>query len=181
MSPAGALAALKRLESAAVSNAAPMPSRRDRQPEWQGLGFQVGGVRLVSAFGEISEVMTLPRVTAIPNVRKWLLGISSVRGRLLPIIDLHTYLSMTPTQPASEWRVLVVEDGDLVAGLLVEQSLGMQHFTEAPLEARATEQLGDMGRYVDRVFRRGGHVYFEARIRNILRDDKFMNVAEAHI
>jgi len=177
----GALAVLKRLESAAVSNAAPMPSKRDRQPEWQGLGFQVGGVRLVSAFGEISEVMTLPRFTAIPNVRKWLLGIASVRGRLLPIIDLHAYLSMTPTQPASQWRVLVVEDGDLVAGLLVEQSLGMQYFTEAPLAAPATEPLGEIGRYVDRAFRQGGRVYYEARVKAILRDDKFMNVAEAHI
>lgn len=173
-----AIALLKELEAAARTNAAPLPSGPTAEPEWQGMGFQVGGVRLVAPLDDIGEVIMLPRITRLPRVREWLLGLANVRGRLIPIVDLHRYLDMPPTQPVSRWRVLVVEDGDLVAGLLVEQLLGMQYFSERASEAVEAQQLGELGRYVCRTFRAAGRIFHEARLRSILRDDRFLNVAE---
>jgi twitching motility protein PilI len=56
------------------------------------------------------------------------LGVANLRGRLLPVIDLCTYLNVSNTTQRSEWRILVVEDGNLYCGLLVEQSFGMLQF-----------------------------------------------------
>ena len=178
MSTDRVIALLKDLEAAARMNAAPLPSGPAAEPEWQGMGFQVGGVRLVAPLEDIGEVIMLPRITRVPRVREWLLGLANIRGRLIPIVDLHLFLAMPPTQPVSRWRVLVVEDGDLVAGLLVEQLLGMQYFAERASEAVEAEQLGELGRYVCRTFRAGGRIFHEARLRSILRDDRFLNVAE---
>jgi len=173
-----AIALLKDLEVAAKTHAAPLPSVPAAEPEWQGMGFQVGGVRLVAPLEDIGEVISLPRITGVPRVSDWLLGIANVRGRLIPIVDLHVFLAMPPTQPVSRWRVLVVEDGDLVAGLLVEQLLGMQYFSERASEPAQLDQFGELGRYVSRTFRQGGRVFHEARLQSILRDNRFLNVAE---
>jgi len=173
-----AIALLKDLEVAAKTHAAPLPSGPAAEPEWQGMGFQVGGVRLVAPLDDIGEVISLPRITGVPRVSEWLLGIANVRGRLIPIVDLHVFLAMPPTQPVSRWRVLVVEDGDLVAGLLVEQLLGMQYFSERASEPAQLDQFGELGRYVSRTFRQGGRVFHEARLQSILRDNRFLNVAE---
>ena len=59
----------------------------------------------------------------------------------MPVIDLHDYLGMTKTLPRLQWRVLVVDDDDLVAGLLVEQSLGIQHFLEDSFEETTAEGI----------------------------------------
>jgi twitching motility protein PilI len=174
-----AIAILKELEAAAKVHAAPLPRGPSAEPEWQGMGFQVGGVRLVAPLDDISEVISMPRITGVPRVKEWLMGLANVRGRLIPIVDLHVFLSMAPTQPLHRWRVLVVEDGDLVVGLVVEQLLGMQYFSERASAPDDSGQLGELGRHVYRTFRESGRIFHQAQLQSILRDDRFLNVAEA--
>ncbi len=173
-----ALDILKQIQAATFRNAAQLPLKQDAHPEWQGMGFQVGGLRLVCAMGEIAEVLKLPRVTPLPGVKAWVLGIANIRGRLIPVVDLHEYLGMSPTLPMAQWRVLVVDDGNLAAGLLVEQSLGMQHFLKDSFEAVTPEVLGALQPYVQGAFRHGGRVFYEAHLKYILKDARFLDVAE---
>jgi twitching motility protein PilI len=177
-SAAGALDELRGLQQATFRHAAPLPLKANAQPEWQGMGFQIGGLRLVSAMGEISEILKLPKVAALPGVKSWVLGVANIRGRLIPVIDLHDFLDMTPTLPLSQWRVLVVDDQDVTAGLLVEQSLGIQHFLQDSYEATSGDALGELAPYVRGAFRHGGRVFYEAQLRSIVRDDRFFDVAQ---
>ena len=174
---AAALDELLGLQEAVFRHAAPLPLKANAHPQWQGMGFQVGGLRLVSAMGEISEVLKLPRVAALPGVKSWVLGVANVRGRLIPVIDLHDFLGLTPTLPMAQWRVLVVDDQDLSAGLLVEQSLGIQHFLQEDYEEAPGDVLGALAPYVQGAFRHGGRVYYDAQLRSIVRDERFFDVA----
>ena len=178
MSGSPAFLQLRAIETATFRHAAPLPVKEDAHPEWQGMGFQVGGLRLVAAMGEISEVLKLPRVAALPGVKNWVLGVANIRGRLIPVIDLHEFLGMAPTLPMAQWRVLVAEAGDLVAGLLVEQSLGMQHFHEDSFEEAPPDALGALEPYVSGAFRHGGRIFYQARLTSILLDDRFFDVAQ---
>jgi len=173
-----ALNILSEIRAATFANAAPLPLRESSHPEWQGLGYQLGGLRLVSPMGEISEILKLPKLAALPGVKRWLLGIANVRGRLIPIVDLHDYLGMTTTLPMSQWRVLVVEDAELVAGFLVEQSLGIQHFLEESFEETTADGVAMLQPYLRGAFRHGGRVFYEAHLKSILRDERFLDVAE---
>jgi twitching motility protein PilI len=174
-----ALAILNEIQAATFQNAAQLPLKESAQPEWQGLGYQVGGIRLVSPMGEISEILKVPKITALPGVKSWILGISNVRGRLMPIVDLHEYLGMTPTLPLAQWRVLIVEDRELIAGLVVEQSLGIQHFLEDSFEEETTtESLESLQSYVKGAFRHGGRVFFEMSLKSVLQGDRFFDVSD---
>ncbi len=163
---------LEEMRSATLSNAAPLPLKENVHPQWQGLGFQLGGLRVASAMGEISEILKLPKLAALPGVKSWVLGIANVRGRLIPIIALHEYLGLTPTLPLSQWRVVVIEDEDLAAGLLVEQSLGIQHFLEESFEEVATDDLEALGPYVAGAFRHSGRLFYQIHLRAILRNNR---------
>ena len=138
----------------------------------------MGGTRLVSKLGEVSELLKVPRLTALPSVKHWVMGIANVRGRLIPVIDLHQYFNVPTTMPTSQWRVLVVEHEDIVAGLLVEQSLGIQHFLEDSYEPAEGNDLGALAPYVTGAFRHGGRVYHEVELKAILRDERFFDVAD---
>ena len=177
MSYSEALNILQDIKVAAFKNAAPLPHKEEVQAQWQGLGFLVGGNRLVSRLGEVVELLPVPKLTSLPAVKPWLAGIANVRGRLIPVIDLHEYLEVPTTLPPSHWRVLVVEDGDLVAGLMVEQSLGIQHFLEDSYEESDGADMGGFAPYVTGAFRHGGRVYHEVHLKAILQDEKFFDVA----
>jgi twitching motility protein PilI len=137
----------------------------------------VGGVRLVAKLGEVVELLQVPRLTTLPAVKPWVKGIANIRGRLVPIIDLRDFLGLTSTQHVSQWRILVVEHQDLVAGLIVEQSIGMQHFAEGSFEEGDGQGLDGLQPFVKGAFRHGGRVFHEFELKAILRDERFIDVA----
>ncbi len=173
-----ALGLLKDIRKATFDHAAPLPSKEDTQAYWQGVGSQIGGVRLVSPIGEVSEILDMPRVAQLPGVQSWVLGIANVRGTLLPIIDVHSFLGLTPTVPSSMWRVLLVEEGEVAAGLVVEQSLGLQHFAADSFESLEPEGLPDLNEFLRGAYRHGGRVYYQIELAAILRDARFFAVAD---
>ena len=166
------------IKAATFKNAASLPHKEEVQAQWQGLGFLVGGTRLVSKIGDGVELLQTPKLTPLPAIKSWVKGIANIRGRLVPIIDLHEFLDMPTTMPANQWRLLIVEDDDVVAGLLVEQSLGIQHFSEDSYEANDGEGLGGLQDFVEGAFRHGGRVFHEVHLKSILRDERFFDVAQ---
>ncbi|MCP5180882.1 MAG: purine-binding chemotaxis protein CheW [Pseudomonadales bacterium] len=174
---ASSFQALRDLESAAQANALPLPLGENGEPQWQGIGYQLGGIRLVSAMGEVREVLQPPRYTPLPGVQSWVLGIANIRGRLIPIIDLHRYLDLDASLPPSLARVLVVEGGGLVAGLLVEASLGIQHFMVSAFELPGADVPGAIAPLVRGAYRHGGRIYYEAKLSGLLEQPRFRDVA----
>lgn len=172
-----AFQSLRSLRLAANGQHMPLPSNERNEPERQGIGYQVGGVRLVSAMGEVREVLKVPRYTALPGVHDWMLGIANVRGRLLPVVDLHRYLGVEPTLPQSQARLLVVEAEGLTAGLLVEASLGIQHFALSSFEPPGPEAPVALARIIRGFYRHGGRVYYEARLSSLFEEDRFRDVS----
>ena len=172
-----ALSVLHDIRAATLENAAALPHKEEAQSQWQGLGFLVSGVRLVAKMGEIDELFKIPRLTPLPAVKHWVKGIANIRGRLVPIIDLHEFLQMPTTLPMHQWRILLVEDRDVVAGLLVEQSLGMLHFARDSFEPSGGGGLDGLQPYITGTFHHGGRVFHEINLKSILRDERFFDVA----
>ncbi len=172
---------LKEIQAGAFRHAAPLPLKTDAKPEWQGLGYQLGGIRLVSPLGEIAEIIQLPRLTQLPGTKDWVLGIANIRGRLVPVIDAHRYLGLTPTVPRIEWRTLVIETDDFVVGLVVEQSLGMQYFLEESFEQTAPEDVASLEPHIQGAYRHGGRVYYVMSLQSLVTDDEFFDVAENYL
>lgn len=172
------LGILKDIEADTLRNAMPLPVQRDARPEWPGLGFQLGGVRFVSPLGEVGEILSRPRITRVPRVRDWVLGVANVRGRLVPIIDLSRYIGIASTVPRAQWRVLVVGNDELLVGLLVEQSLGIQHFLEDSFEEGMPDGMEQVHPYVAGAYRQGGRVFYVIHLDRLIADEGFFDVAE---
>ena len=172
-----ALNVLEGIRASTLQHASALPHKDENKQLWQGLGFSVGGVRLVAEIGDVSELLTKPRITALPGVQPWVLGVANIRGRLLPIIDLHSFLGLPATVAAHQARGLVVEREDMIAGLLIEQSLGIQHFAADIYKAGVGQELEGIGRFIKGAFRHAGRVYHHVELRSVLNDEAFMNVS----
>jgi twitching motility protein PilI len=169
---------LRDIEADTFRHAASLPAKRDTRAQWQGLGFQVGGVRLASAIGQVSEILAVPRVTRLPRVKDWILGIANVRGRLVPLVDLHRYLGVATTTPRVQWRVLVVDTPVARVGLVVEQSLGLQHFVAESFEEGRPDGLPALQPFVDGAYRHGGRMFYLVRLSDLVQDERFNQVAQ---
>lgn len=172
------MALLREVAASAAAFALPLPASQAAADPWRGLGFNVGGNRLVSEIGQVLEVLATPPLTPVPGVKPWMLGIANVRGRLLPVVDLCGYLGLANTTHHSEWRILVVEDGDLYCGLLVEQSFGMLQFE--PQEAEAGEDSAvepGLVRFLRGSYRQSARQWRVMDVRALAREPTFFEVA----
>lgn len=108
--------------------------------DWQGVVFEIGGQRLVAPMGQISEVLAMPDYTSLPLVKPWMLGIANIRGRLLPITDLSQFLQVpSRLTQLSQRKVIVIDHGNFFSGLLVDQVIGIEQFTQDQYRAEAIE------------------------------------------
>ena len=67
MTTSQALTILSEIRTATFQNAAPLPLRESPHSQWQGFGYQIGGVRLVSRMGEIDEILKVPKPCPAAN------------------------------------------------------------------------------------------------------------------
>ena len=135
--------------------AADLPSQETRQHSWSGIGFRIGEQWYVAPMGEVSEVLHEPRYTVLPGVKSWVKGVANLRGRLLPVMDLCGFFGHELSPMRKQRRVLVVEQQDVFAGLLVDEVFGLQHFAQDSFESVSiSKRQGSKGEFIKGYFRR---------------------------
>lgn len=113
--------------------------RLDRVRAGEGIAeylvFQLGPERMGLPLGSVREILKLTVPTAVPRAPHDVLGILSVRGRITTVLDLRRRLGMPDGVPTRFARVLLVEGGDEVMGLLVDEVLHVVRLRPDEIEA----------------------------------------------
>ncbi len=93
------------------------------------LVFGLNFCQLAIQLTNLVEVQRKPRVTRVPNVPEWLLGVSNLRGDIISIVDLRQLLKMASYRHQRTESIIVVRSNqrELVAGLVVDQLLGFRN------------------------------------------------------
>jgi twitching motility protein PilI len=150
---------LRGIEQRSRSHAMGLPMQEAPPQSWEGVIFSVLGRRMVMPLREVVEMLPFPPVvTRVPGARAWVRGIANIRGNLLPLIDLQSYLGGSPITPDRHSRVLVINHEEIFTGLLVERVMGMRHF----LQERCSDlpQVeGALGDYVRMAFEQDGETW----------------------
>lgn len=116
------------MEQAVRDSGVSLPEEKVVAEQWVGLGFKLGEYRLVTAMGQIQEVVPCPPLTSVQRTRSWMRGIANVRGTLLTVIDLQAYLGLEAVIIDQYSRLIVINDETLQGCLLVNRLQGLRHF-----------------------------------------------------
>lgn len=177
--PGGARAfqALLDLASQTRRYARGLPAQVDIKPHWSGIGFELLGRRFVAPMGEVSEMLEVPGHTRLPGVQSWVRGVANVRGRLLPLCDLARFLGQRLNNPRKQQRVLILEQGDLYTGLLVDQVFGMQHFPADAFDPDVPVEPAALQPFVRGSYQQQGREWLLFSPAQLALDSTFMNAA----
>jgi twitching motility protein PilI len=142
--------------------------------EWVGVALRMAGELYLVAREEAREVLGVPgQLTRVPGAKSWILGLASVRGQLLPIIDLRAYLGSGATPNARSSRVIVVNHRDIPAGLVVDEVLGFRRFADAEFTADVPPTIVRCERYIAGSFRRANEQWPVLGLRALVEDPAF--------
>lgn len=107
------------------------------------LGIYLGNERVLVNLAEISEVLALPDMHAVPLTQPWFVGMANIRGILYGINDLTLLAGQAVTARTSSSRVLLLHlELAPQVGLLVDQLIGLRSLDQFTLtNANATLPL----------------------------------------
>lgn len=173
-----AFEALSNLAVVSRQSALGLPAQTDVAPQWSGVGFSCLGFRFVIPMGQVSELMEVPSATRLPGVQNWVIGLSNVRGRLLPLFDLARFMGGQISNQKKSHRVLVLERENLFSGLVVDRAFGMQHFLADTYEESTGELPDNLKKFVEGSYRdASGEPWRVFDLGALAQDPNFMNAA----
>jgi purine-binding chemotaxis protein CheW len=137
-----------------------MPNLVARREESGRRGTQQGPVREFLAFvlaselygvelARIKEIVSPPPVTWVPRARGDILGVCSVRGLLVTVVDLKRRLRLPERSATRRSRLLLTEaETGEVLGLLVDEVRQVMRLTETEIESASSVLGADISEHV---------------------------------
>jgi purine-binding chemotaxis protein CheW len=98
--------------------------------------FTMQGRLYAIAVPHVLEVGRLPAITPVPNVPVWLRGVINLRGEILSVIDVRTFLGCEDGHYTESSRMLVVKalGDDMTTALVVDQIKGFVQLPKAGIQ-----------------------------------------------
>jgi len=117
--------------------------------EWQLVVFVLGEQTFAINVDKTREILRWPGCRAIPDAPVALIGITSVRGEVLPMVDLRIFLGIQPTTPLEQSKVIIAEFNEVKLGFVVDAVERIYRIKSEDLDASMTgKYLGDWILYV---------------------------------
>src|SRR3990172_10655694 len=121
---------LRDIERRSRQHAVGLPLQVEVKQTWSGVAFRLADNHLVAALLEVREILTYPALAPVPGAKDWVKGIANVRGNLLPIINLQSYLGRHGALAGRRSRVLVIQQAGGFGGLVVDEEIGRGSWRE---------------------------------------------------
>lgn len=121
------------------SRAASRRARVGHGPVRDLLAFRLGedthGVPLTS----VREILSPPPITRVPRAPRGVLGVCSVRGLLVTVVDLRVRLGLPKAAPTRRSRILLTTGPEQeVFGVMVDEVKQVLRLAESQIEAAST-------------------------------------------
>jgi chemotaxis protein CheZ len=121
----------------------------------QYIGFLMNGCEYTIPIIKVQEIINLPAVTRLPQASHYLEGVSNLRGRVIPIINLKKMVGL-PSEKAGE-KVIVISSGKVTFGVVVDGITGVVSIEKEMIEPASSimnieiEQIEGVARLEDRL------------------------------
>jgi purine-binding chemotaxis protein CheW len=87
----------------------PVMSPAPAAPTAQYLSFFIAGEEYAVGILQVREIVEYGTVTRVPSTPEWILGVTNLRGSVLPVIDLAMKLRLPPSAVHPRSCIVVVE------------------------------------------------------------------------
>jgi two-component system chemotaxis response regulator CheV len=117
--------------------------------EWQVVVFFLGDQSFAINVDKTREILRWPGCRIIPDAPSAMIGITSVRGEVLPMVDLRVFLSIDRRTDLEQCKVIIAEFNEVKLGFVVDAVERIYRISSEDLDSTLTgKYLGDWILYV---------------------------------
>jgi purine-binding chemotaxis protein CheW len=100
--------------------------------EEQVVVLELAGEAYGVEIGRVQEIIRMQPITRVPNGPAFIEGVTNLRGRVIPVLDLRQRFGLHASEATRRSRIVVAELGKHTVGLVVD---GVSEVLRVPAEA----------------------------------------------
>ncbi|MGH7739598.1 MAG: chemotaxis protein CheW [bacterium] len=139
--------------------------------------FTLAGAEFGMEIGRVREIIRVAEITKMPRAPRFLSGMINLRGRVVSILDFKKRFELPDCDWTADARIMVVEMGDLVVGLLVDKVLEVQRVSESRRTAPNRHYLGIPSQFLAGVVEAKGGLILLLDLERAFNLDEIKNLA----
>ncbi len=116
--------------------------------ELQVVVFDLGPERYGLDIAEVYEIIRHQSITAVPRAPSFVRGVINLRGRIIPVVDLHERFGLSATAVTKASRIVVVEASGTRVGLEVDAVSEVLMVAESSVEPTPEVAAGSDAAYL---------------------------------
>ncbi len=144
----------------------------DKKNSSQFVGFTLADQEYAFRIAEIQEIVILDRITRVPQVPEYVDGVSNLRGKIIPIINLRRLLGLPPKPADRETRTIVVNVGGRTMGCTVDMVSRVMRIPTESIQPAPETIAADEGHYI------AGFAKLDGRLMILLDIDRLLAVQQ---
>jgi len=98
----------------------------------QCIGFLLNENEYIIPILKVQEIIKIPQITKMPGVPYYVEGVTNLRGRVIPVVNLKRILSLPEETEGN--KVIVISSGKITFGALVDNITGVVNIDESTIE-----------------------------------------------
>jgi len=97
--------------------------------------FNLGEEEFGADIDQVREIITVEKITSIPDSPNFIKGVTNVRGEIAVVIDLATRFSLPRKSEVENKHIVITEQEKNLFGLMVDQVTEVQRIPEKVIKA----------------------------------------------
>lgn len=110
--------------------------------------FLLSGETYAVQTRDIKEVHYLKDVTKLPSAPKFIVGIISLRGQIIGVIDIRKFFELPQAQVDVFNKVIIVEKGDTVIGFTADEVTAVREVEQRSLHPSLASVVGNRAKFI---------------------------------
>jgi purine-binding chemotaxis protein CheW len=110
--------------------------------------FQLGAEFYGVDIARVHEIIRLQSITRVPRAPAFVEGVINLRGKVIPVVDLRRRFGLESSEHTRASRIVVVEIGDNVVGVIVDGVSEVLRVTGASVEPPSPVVAGIESEYI---------------------------------
>lgn len=134
--------------------------------------FEVGDEVYGVDISRVQEIIRMQAITQVPGAPPFVEGVINLRGKIIPVIDLHSRFGLPPVQTSKSSRIVVVDDDGRVLGMVVDGVSEVLRITVDCVEPPSPIVMGVDSDFIRGIAKLEGRLIILLQLDRVLTEDQ---------
>ena len=130
--------------------------------------LELAGATYAVRSRDIQQLEMPGQVTTVPNAPSFVQGVVSVRGEVIPVVNLRARFGFPSVAQTARTRLVVVRVGKRVVGLLVDSAREFASIDPTSIQPPPASIAGTSGRYLEGIAQQGERIVLVLDVNELL-------------